>query len=57
MKIPFNKPFLTGAETKYIYQAVESGKISGDGIFTRKCHDFFEKVYRFKKALLTTPTI
>ena len=54
MKIPFNKPFLTGAETKYIYQAVESGKISGDGIFTRKCHDFFEKVYRFKKALLTT---
>lgn len=54
MKIPFNKPFLTGSETKYISQAVESGKISGDGIFTKKCHDFFEKVYRFKKALLTT---
>ena len=54
MKIPFNKPYFTGAETKYIYQAVESGKISGDGIFTRKCHNFFEKIYRFKKALLTT---
>lgn len=54
MKIPFNKPFLTGKEGHYIYQAVLSGKISGDGIFTKKCHDFFEKKYAFKKCLLTT---
>lgn len=52
--IPFNKPFLTGHETKYIEQAVASGKISGDGMFTKKCHDFFEKKYGFKKCLLTT---
>jgi dTDP-4-amino-4,6-dideoxygalactose transaminase len=52
--IPFNKPYLTGKETDYIRQAVESGKISGDGIFTKKCHDFFENTYRFKKCLLTT---
>jgi len=31
--IPFNKPYLTGKETKYIEQAVLSGKISGDGEF------------------------
>jgi dTDP-4-amino-4,6-dideoxygalactose transaminase len=43
MKIPFNKPFFIGNETKYISQAVKSGKISGDGMFTKKCHDFFEK--------------
>ncbi len=54
MKIPFNKPFFIGNETKYISQAVKSGKISGDGIFTKKCHDFFEKKYGFKKVLLTT---
>ncbi len=52
--IPFNKPFLTGKETAYIKQAVESGKISGDGIFTKRCHEFFESKYGFKKVLLTT---
>jgi len=52
--IPFNKPFLTGKETEYIQLAVESGKISGDGIYTKKSHDFFEKQYGFKKVLLTT---
>jgi dTDP-4-amino-4,6-dideoxygalactose transaminase len=54
MKIPFNKPHLSGKETEYILQAVSSGKISGDGIFSKKCHDFFEKKYGFKRALLTT---
>jgi dTDP-4-amino-4,6-dideoxygalactose transaminase len=54
MKIVFNKPYLTGKEMHYMYQAVYSGKISGNGIFTRKCHDFFENKYSFKKALLTT---
>lgn len=52
--IPFNKPFFTGNETKYIEEAVRSGKISGNGIFTKKCQDFFEAKYGFKKALLTT---
>ncbi len=54
MNIPFNKPYLSGKETHYIYQAVNSGKISGDGIFTKKCHQFFEEKYGFKKVLLTT---
>ena len=54
MKIPFNKPYLTGNETNYITDAVASGKISGNGIFTKKCHDFFEVRYGFKKSLLTT---
>jgi dTDP-4-amino-4,6-dideoxygalactose transaminase len=54
MTIPFNKPFLTGKELDYIREAVISGKISGDGLFTKKCHDFFEQRYGFKRALLTT---
>jgi dTDP-4-amino-4,6-dideoxygalactose transaminase len=52
--IPFNKPFLHGRELVYISQSVASGKISGDGVFTKKCHDFFEKKYQFNKCLLTT---
>lgn len=53
-KIAFNVPYLTGKEAHYLYQAVLSGKISGDGLFTKKCHEFFEKKYGFKKVLLTT---
>ncbi len=52
--IPFNKPYLTGKENHYIYQAVASGKISGDGNFTKQCHEFFQKKFGFKKCLLTT---
>jgi dTDP-4-amino-4,6-dideoxygalactose transaminase len=52
--IPFNKPFLTGKETQYITEAVLSGKISGNGDFTRRCHSWFEQEYGFPKCLLTT---
>ena len=54
MKINFNKPYMTGNEAEYIRQAVESGKISGNGIFTKKCQSFFEERYGFRKCLLTT---
>ncbi|NEQ04395.1 aminotransferase class I/II-fold pyridoxal phosphate-dependent enzyme, partial [Moorena sp. SIO3F7] len=54
MKIPFNKPYLTGRESHYIYQAISSGKISGNGMFTKKCQNFFEKKYSFLKTFLTT---
>lgn len=52
--IPFNKPYVIGNELEYIKQAVDSGKISGDGMFSKKCHSFFEKRYGFSKVLLTT---
>ena len=54
MFIPFNKPHLTGKETHYIYQAVNNGKLSGNGEFTKRCQQFFEDKYGFKKCLLTT---
>jgi len=52
--IHFNRPYMTGLETEYIRQAVEGGKISGNGDFTKKCQAFFEKRYGFGKCLLTT---
>lgn len=52
--IPFNKPYLTGKETSYIQEAVNSGKISGNGIFTNKCQNYFEEKYNVHKCLLTS---
>lgn len=52
--IPFNKPYLTGKEAHYIYQAVFTGKLSGNGIFTQKCQSFLGDRYGFSKCLLTT---
>ena len=54
MNIPFNKPHLTGKEAHYMYQAVAEGKLSGNGAFTKKCQQFFEERYGFRKCLLTT---
>jgi len=54
MKIPFNKPYLVGNEIQYLEDAVHSGKLSGNGMFTKKCHRFFQEKYQFKKCLLTT---
>ena len=54
MIVPFNKPFLTGKEAHYMYQAVYSMKLSGNGMFTKKCQQFFEEKYGFKKAVMTT---
>ena len=52
--IHFNRPCMTGKETEYIRQAVETGKLSGNGEFTHRCHDFFQARYGFRKCLLTT---
>ena len=52
--IPFNKPYLSGREPEYMCEAVRSGKISGNGDFTKRCQRFFEERYGFRKCLLTT---
>ncbi len=52
--IIFNKPKIFDIELSNIKQALDSGKISGDGSFTKKCHSFFLNRYGFKKCLLTT---
>lgn len=52
--IPFNQPYLTGKEAHYMYQAVYNKQLSGNGVFTKKCQQFFEERYGFKKCLLTT---
>lgn len=52
--IAFNKPHLTGKEAHYMYEAVYEGKLSGNGKFTKRCQQWFEQRYGFRKTLLTT---
>ena len=52
--IGFNLPHLTGKEVHYIYDAVFNKQLSGNGKYTKLCHQFFQKQYGFHKVLLTT---
>lgn len=54
MTIPFNKPYFTGAEAEMLSQAAQSGHISGNGEFTRRCQQFFELRYGLKKTFLAS---
>jgi dTDP-4-amino-4,6-dideoxygalactose transaminase len=53
MRIPFNKPYMTGKELWYISQAHANGHLAGDGEFTRKCKTWLENRIGCNVALLT----
>lgn len=53
LKIPFNKPHMTGKELFYIAQANFNGRLAGDGPFTKRCHSWIEQRTGCHKALLT----
>lgn len=53
MKIPFNKPYMTGKELWNVSQAHANGHLAGDGIFTGKCNEWLEQRIGCNKALLT----
>lgn len=52
--IHFNIPPFAGNEFKYMQEAVNNKKISGDGVFTKKCNEWLEKRFGARKAMLTT---
>jgi dTDP-4-amino-4,6-dideoxygalactose transaminase len=52
--IPFNRSCLAGKELEYIQQALRNGQTSGDGPFTRRCHQLLEQMLGAPKVLLTT---
>lgn len=54
IQIPFNKPHLTGKEAHYMYEAVYECKLSGNGKFTKRCQQWFQERYGFRKTLLTS---
>lgn len=52
--IPFNRPCLAGNEQAYIADVISAAHLSGDGVFTQKCHAELERIVGVSKALLTT---
>jgi dTDP-4-amino-4,6-dideoxygalactose transaminase len=54
LRIPFNRPFFSGREFELIQEAIANWQLSGDGVFTKKCHALLEKELGVPKALLTT---
>lgn len=52
--IPFNRPSLTGSETRYIHEVIENRHSAGDGAFTRRCNALLEQSLGVPRALLTT---
>src|SRR5690242_2644034 len=52
-KVPFNRPALAGREYEYIKAAVDSGQLSGNGPFTKRCQQWLESTTKCAKALLT----
>jgi len=53
LKIPFNKPYMTGRELEYIRQAYEEGWLAGNGSFTRRCQEWLEKNIGCARAFVT----
>jgi len=53
VKIPFNKPYMTGRELSFIAQAHVNGHLAGDGAFTKKCNAWLEQRTGSRRALLT----
>jgi dTDP-4-amino-4,6-dideoxygalactose transaminase len=53
-RIPFNRPCVAGNEYKYMADAIDNGHASGDGPYTRKCHEILEKELGVPRVLLTT---
>ncbi|HLX07278.1 MAG TPA: dTDP-4-amino-4,6-dideoxygalactose transaminase [Thermoanaerobaculia bacterium] len=52
--IPFNRPSLVGDELRYMSEAIAAGRISGDGDFSRRCHELLERELGAPRVLLTT---
>jgi dTDP-4-amino-4,6-dideoxygalactose transaminase len=53
VKVPFNRPHMTGRELSYIAEAHQNHKLAGDGPFTAACSRWLEEHTGARKALLT----
>lgn len=53
-RIPFNRPSSHGKEMEYVAKSVQAGHISGDGMFTKRCHALLEEILGVPRVLLTT---
>lgn len=54
LRIPFNRPTHTRLVDAYVAQALRSGHLSGDGVFTRRCQELLAELLGGSTILLTT---
>ena len=52
-KIPFNSFYSTGNEDLFLKDVINSGRLTGNGKYTKKCYNFIAKKYNFTNVLLT----
>lgn len=53
-RIPFNHPYTTGDEFRYIGEAIENLHLSGNGPFSERCARWLEVLLGCERALLTS---
>src|SRR5215207_3416973 len=53
MRIPFNQPYLTGQDEKYLLESVRSRRLCGNLTFAGRVHDFLREAYKFEHVFLT----
>jgi dTDP-4-amino-4,6-dideoxygalactose transaminase len=53
MSIRFNIPPHAGHELEYIKEAIKTGRLAGNGTFTKRCHAELQKMTAAGKVLLT----
>lgn len=53
-RVPFNRPCVAGRELEYVSDAMQSGHLSGDGPYTKRCQQLLETIVGSPKAFLTT---
>lgn len=56
VSVPFNCATIVGRELEYIREAVESGIISGEGSFVKRCEQFISERITNKPEVLLTPS-
>jgi dTDP-4-amino-4,6-dideoxygalactose transaminase len=52
--LPFNRPQVSERGRSYVLEALASGHHSGDGPFTRRCHELLQRELGVPRILLTT---
>lgn len=53
LTVPFNQPYVTGAEVGYIQDAVANAHLAGNGPFTRRCCEYLTAQLGCASVLLT----
>jgi dTDP-4-amino-4,6-dideoxygalactose transaminase len=52
--VPFNRATCVGTEDRYVSDVIASGRLAGDGLYGRRCEDWFARYFSVGRAFLTS---